>query len=258
MDVRFDHRSTNRGSPAGELIREDRGSRRTGQRHETIQNVPSRSARSIRRIYTTPRRSSRGCASRSHRRESRVPTGAVPTTARPPDGRGRWPTECAPALPRDSASARTPRRAARWTCPARSPDAPGNRPSATGCAARRGPRRPRAVRTVEKLSHSTCNAVDAADHEGLPPAAAEGLPPCVRRTRPCLRASHRHRDRRRSANRERGQRGRVRQAVAPHREAFAPPAPAHPCPSSTVSWRSPNGTHFRKVTRRVSQGVRLF
>ena len=54
MDVRFDHRSTNRGSPAGELIRDVQGSRRTGQRHETIQNVPGRSARSIRRIYSLP------------------------------------------------------------------------------------------------------------------------------------------------------------------------------------------------------------
>ena len=54
MDVRFDHRSTNHGSPAGELIRDVQGSRRMGQRHETIQNVPGRSARSIRRIYSLP------------------------------------------------------------------------------------------------------------------------------------------------------------------------------------------------------------
>ena len=54
MDVRFDCRSTNPGSPAGELIRDDRDLRQTHPHRETIQNVPGRSSRLIRRFHSLP------------------------------------------------------------------------------------------------------------------------------------------------------------------------------------------------------------
>ena len=54
MDVQFDHRSKNPGSPAGVLIRDDRGPRRTCQHRRTIQSVPGRSSRPTQRIYPLP------------------------------------------------------------------------------------------------------------------------------------------------------------------------------------------------------------